>query len=143
MTYATQQDLLDQFGERELVALTDREGSGAIDAAVLARALADADAEIDSHLVARYTLPLTGTYPTLKRHAANLARYFLSGAEVTEVAVVRTRYQDAIRYLESIRDGKAVLGAEASAHTPASETDRIVFTGSDRVFTADTLGDYL
>ncbi|MCM8595138.1 gp436 family protein [Accumulibacter sp.] len=143
MPYATQQNLVDQFGERELIALTDRDSVGVIDPAVLARALADADALIDSYLVARYSLPLSGVYPVLRMIAGDLARYLLSGAGVAEVEVVRARYKDAIRYLESVRDGKTVLGAEATAHTAAGEGARIVATGSDRVFTADTLADFI
>jgi phage gp36-like protein len=141
MPYATAQDMLDQFGQRELIALTDRDNVGVVDDAVLARALVDADAEIDSYLAGRYTLPLVGTFPVLKRHAANMARYFLSGAEVTEVEVVRTRYTDALRYLESVRDGKTMLAADA-AGAVASEPARISVVGSERAFTADTLTDF-
>ncbi len=133
----------DQFGTRELTALTDREQVGVINPSVLERALADADAAIDSYLVGRYALPLSGSYPVLQRIAGDLARYFLSGAEVTEVEVVRARYKDAVRYLESIRDGKTVLGAEATARTSAPESARIGVVGGARVFTAETLSDFM
>lgn len=141
MPYALAQDMIDQFGDREVIALTDRDQVGVIDSAVLARALADTDAEIDSYLAGRYSLPLTGSFPALKRHACNMARYHLSGAEVTEVDTVRTRYKDAIRYLESIRDGKTRLAADA-AGAPATEAARIGIVGSDRTFTSDTLADF-
>lgn len=141
MPYAIAQDMADQFGEREVIALTDRDQVGVIDSIVLARALADTDAEIDSYLAGRYSLPLAGSFPALKRHACNMARYHLSGAEVTEVDVVRTRYKDAIRYLESIRDGKTRLAADA-AGAPAPEAARIAVVGSDRTFTRDTLAEF-
>lgn len=141
MPYATAQDMTDQFGSRELIALTDRDNNGAVDSVALARALADADAAIDSYLAGRYTLPLGGTFPMLKRAACDLARYFLSGADVTEVEAVRNRYKDAIRYLESIRDGKTRLAADA-AGAAAPEPARISVVGGGRIFTDDTLADF-
>ena len=141
MPYATAAQMEEQFGTRELIALTDRDNVGAVDSAVLARALADADAEIDSYLAGRYTLPLAGTFPALVRHACNLARYHLSGADVTEVEAVRNRYKDAIRWLESVRDGKTRLAADA-AGLPATEPARISVVGPERTFTSDTLADF-
>jgi phage gp36-like protein len=141
MSYATAAQMEEQFGLRELIALTDRDNIGVVDSAVLARAQGDADAEIDSYLAGRYTLPLTGTFPVLVRHACNMARYHLSGAEVTEVEAVRNRYKDAIRWLESVRDGKTRLAANAIGD-PAPESARISVVGSGRTFTADTLGEF-
>lgn len=141
MPYATAQDMEDQFGAREVLALTDRDNNGAVDTAALARALADADAAIDSYLAGRYTLPLRGVFPTLKRTACDLARYYLSGADVTEVEAVRNRYKDAIRYLESVRDGKTRLAADA-AGAAAPEPARITVVGAERTFTRDTLTDF-
>jgi phage gp36-like protein len=139
MAYATAQDMEDQFGLRELTALTDRDNVGVVDEAVLARALSDADAEIDSYLAGRYPLPLSSSYPVLARHAANMARYYLTGAEATETEPVRVRYKDAIRYLESIRDGKTRLGAEGAEQVAAG---RVSVVGGDRVFTSDSLSDF-
>ena len=50
MSYAALQDMVDRFGELELVQRTDRTDGATIDAVVLGRALADADAEIVSAL---------------------------------------------------------------------------------------------
>lgn len=141
MPYASAAQMEEQFGLRELIALTDRDNIGVVDSAVLARAQADADAEIDSYLAGRYTLPLSGTFPALVRHACNLARYHLSGAEVTEVEAVRNRYKDAIRWLESVRDGKTRLAADAAGQ-PATEPARISVVGPERTFTSDTLADF-
>lgn len=141
MGYATQQDMVDQFGEREVIALTDRDNLGTIDEAVLSKALAHADALIDGHLVGRYALPLAGGFPLLKHYACDIARYVLSGAEVTEVETVRARYKDAIRYLEGVRDGRTLLGADASGKV-AAEPARIAVVSSERTFTQDSLADF-
>lgn len=142
MSYATAQDMIDEFGEREVIALTDRDNLGYIDNDLLARKLADAAALIDAHLVGRYALPLVGVFPLLRRYACDIARYLLSGADVTEVETVRNRYKDAVKFLESVRDGDIKLGAD-SAGQAATEPSRISVVGSDRVFTRDSLSDFM
>ena len=115
MPYATYQDMLTRFGEAELIALSDRENLGVVVPALLDAALAEASAEIDAYLVSRYALPLAVIPPLFVTHACDIARYRLSGATVTEVDTARDRYKDAIRFLESVRDGKIGLGADVSA----------------------------
>lgn len=63
MAYTTQAQLQTRYGDRMLIGLTDRAypATGVIDAAVVARALADTDAMIDGYLAARYALPLVTT----------------------------------------------------------------------------------
>ena len=64
MNYATVQDMVDRFGERELVQLTDS-ALLAVQAAPAERALADAQALADGFVGRVYRLPLAGcTKPT-------------------------------------------------------------------------------
>jgi len=124
VTYATEQTMIERFGEVELVQLTDQTGRGIIDAAVLDRALADADRLIDSYLRARYTLPLDAgavSASGLDLAAANLARYLLMGAQATPE--VRDRYKDTVSWLRDVQAGRASLGAEDPA--PAAGPGRI------------------
>lgn len=116
MSYATEQDMRERFGERELVQLTDQTGRGVVDTAVLDRALADADRIIDSYLRARYTLPLDASVVAasgLALAAANIARYLLMGAQATEE--VAARHRDTVAWLKDIAAGRASLGAEDPA----------------------------
>ena len=76
MPYATQTDMETRFGVDELIQRTSRTGA-AIDTDVLGRALADADAEIDSYLASRYALPLPSTPAVLVRLACDITRYQL------------------------------------------------------------------
>lgn len=133
--------MIDQFGEREVIALTDRDNLGYLDGTVLERAAVRAAAFIDSHLVGRYALPLVGSFPLLLTYACDITRYYLSGSDVTEVDAVRTRYKDAVRYLEAVRDGTIKLGAD-SAGQAAPEPARISVVGGGRVFTGDSLADF-
>lgn len=74
MGYATLQALIDRFTETELSQVADPLGTGEIDQAVIDRALADADAEIDGALIGRYLLPLQQIPLLLVRIACDLAR---------------------------------------------------------------------
>lgn len=142
MPYAVAADMVAQLGEREVIALTDRNGDGAIDAAVLDDALVKAGVEIDSYLVGRYSLPLVGSFPLLTIYCCDIARYRLSGAEVTEVETARNRYKDALRFLESVRDGKIKLGPDASGQAAAESKRIVVVDGGARVFDRNTLSGF-
>ncbi|MDX8385358.1 MAG: DUF1320 domain-containing protein [Gallionella sp.] len=142
MTYATQNDMVARFGEREVIALTDREDLGIIDAAVLQSALADADAEIDPYLLAAlYTLPLTKVPSILSGFACDITRYRLCGAGVTETDEVRHRYKDAVQFLEKVSSAKISLGLDAASAAPAQSAP-VQVSAPERVFTRETLKGY-
>lgn len=135
MPYATQAQMIDRFGQPELIQLTDRDGSaGAIVAAVLDAALLDADEEIDSYLRGVRALPLASPIPErLVRVACDLARYHLYDDHAPEG--VRTRYQDGIRWLRDVASGRASLG---EVDTVAPETGRLVISAVPSALDWDT-----
>lgn len=127
MTYATQQNLIDRFGEDELIQLTDRASTGDIDATVISRALGDADATINGYLAARYTLPLEAPLPEiLERLACDIARYALFDDQVTEI--VEKRYKDAIALLRDVSAGRAELGLSDTDNKPASKSTAQIYS---------------
>lgn len=134
MSYATPADITAQFGEREIIALSDRDNLGYVDTAVLQGALDNATEEIEAYLVGRYVVPLVVVSRLLVTYCGDIARYRLSGAQVTEVDVVRNRYKDALRFLEAVRDGKIDLGADVAAATAAATQDLVYVTDGERVF---------
>ena len=124
MQYATQQDLIDRFGERELIQLTDPDGAS-IAATKVERALLDAHALADGKLSRVYAVPLEGCRkpapqpdnvhavdmvppPQLVRIVCDVARYYLYDhlAPEHEVAL---RFKAAQKELERIAQGRAVL----------------------------------
>jgi len=144
MPYATQADLVTRFGSDELIQLTDRAGTNAIDASIVAAALADADAAIEGYLAGRYALPVTPVPALLKRIGADLARFFLHGKAATES--VRNAYQDALKLLRDLSNGAAVLAGAAAAPsgaTPATDSDGARFVTPDRVLSRGQIADYL
>lgn len=112
MNYCTRQDLIDRFGEDELIQLTDRAGTGAVDDAVLDQAIEDASGEIDGYLASGgYATPLSPVPRIVTAKACDMARHALYDDHATEQ--VRKRYEDAIRFLRAIADGTVRLGVSA------------------------------
>lgn len=140
MTYATQADLTERFGSVELAQLTDRASGQVIDTAVLDRALADADAEINSYLATRYALPLATTPTVLVRLAADMARYRLFDDRVTDA--VRQRYQDAVSLLKRLASGEVRLDGANTPPEPAAGSVAVQVRAPCRVFSADALSGY-
>lgn len=141
MAYATQQNMLDRFGEREVIALTDRDNTGVIDATVLAQGLDAAAGEVNAYLAVRYALPLASTPIIVRDFACDIARFRLCGGEVTETEEVRNRYKDAIKFFEKVADGKISLGLDGlnQTQTPAGA---VLISTNDRVFNKAMLSDY-
>jgi len=113
MTYASRQNLIDRFGQQELIELTDSAELGVIDDGAVTVALNDADAEINSFLAGRYTLPLTQTSLELERLACDIARYRLWDDAASET--VKNRYDDAIKKLRDVSKGVASLGIDQAS----------------------------
>lgn len=139
MSYATTQDMIDRFGADELIELTDRANLGQIDATVLARALADADAEINGYLVSRYQLPLPTIPPVLTRIAADLARYAIYDDRATER--ITGRRNDAVQFLQSLAKGTVSLGLDPLS-VPVTDAAGVQIISNERIFCADSLADY-
>lgn len=114
MPYATQQDFVDAFQEREAIMLTnlDRPSAIAVDPVPLIKALADASALIDDYCGQRYLLPLSPLPVTVNRYCLDIARYMLDRIRSRED--VRLRYEDAIKFLEKVAKGLVSLGANAA-----------------------------
>lgn len=141
MGYATKQNLIDRFGEKELIELTDRAtpAAGAIDDQVLGRALADADARINAFLAPRYTLPIDPVPASLEPVACDIARYYLYEDRVTDQ--VKRRYDDAVAFLKAVANGTADIGVSTGNQAPASSGGPQV-SAPDRIFTGETLADF-
>lgn len=139
MTYAAEQDMINNFGQDRLIELTDRGNTGAIDLTVLTQALDAADAEIDPYLVGLYSLPLANVPTVLVNFACDIAMFRL----YTQIAPdqVNARYKNAIAFLTNVAAGKISLGID-SANLPVSDGGNIGYSASPREFNATNLSDY-
>ncbi|MBF0424329.1 MAG: DUF1320 domain-containing protein [Magnetococcales bacterium] len=133
--YCTGQDLVSRFGLDRVLERADRDGDGTPDADVIGMAIADAGAEIDGYLAARYPLPLATVPELLVRVASTLAFATLFGAEAPEgVRALRT---DAVRILQDLASGRVTLGGPDVA-APASRLE-VAASAPVAVFDAKTL----
>lgn len=141
MPYATQTNMVDRFGESEVIQLTDRSNIGEIEAAVLLNALASAEQEINAYLDARYALPLVNVPIIVRDFTCDIARYRLCGAEVVETEEIRNRYKDAIKFFELVAKGTISLGLDVTSQAQSAAAG--VHVKSNRaVFNAQSLSDY-
>ena len=106
--YATQDDITALYGPDALF-VADRDGDGVAEAASVTRALEEASAEIDSFLAPRFDLPLAESQPVLRRLAVDIALYRLTKASDVATEELRKRYDDAMKTLERIQEGKQSL----------------------------------
>ncbi|MBU1611244.1 MAG: DUF1320 domain-containing protein [Proteobacteria bacterium] len=115
MAYATVQNLIDRYGQDQMLVLADRDNDGELDSAVMDRALADADAEVDAFLARRYQLPLAEVPDVLQRIACDIAVYRLCDNDAMVTDERRRRYEDAMSMLRRIGSGEVSLGITPQA----------------------------
>lgn len=121
--YATVDDLIDRFGEAEMIGLTDPDNT-AVQSARAQRKLDDAHALANGYVGMAYRLPLAGCAkpapqpgnpqaveyvapPLLTRLVCDIARYYLYDDKSTDE--VLKRYEQAKQELLHISQGKATL----------------------------------
>lgn len=108
--YATKADMIQRFGEPELLNLTDAGRTGIIDDAILDMSLNDATSEIDSYLAVVLTTTPTSGFAVLIGVCCDIARYRLYAGIGGETEQVKERYDAAIRWLRDVSTGKARIG---------------------------------
>jgi phage gp36-like protein len=133
MSYATLQTLIDQFGADEVTRSADRDADGVADTDVVEQALADADGIIDSRVAVKYKLPLNPVPDVLVAYAGDIALYRMSYDAGTLTDEKRRRYDDALRWLDQVASGKAVLGGQPEPDTKTAGGIRM--TAAPREFT--------
>lgn len=133
--YCTQADLETRFGADEILQLTDRDADGAADDGVLAGAIADAGATIDTYLAKRYDLPLAEVPPALTRIACNLVRYALHKEDPPDR--VSDANKEAMTFLRDVAAGRAVL--DIAGDEPSGAKDDVIVEGPDRIFSSETM----
>jgi phage gp36-like protein len=142
VTYASQSDLIERYGEPMLVDLTDRADppAGEIDASVVTRALEDADAAIDGYLGGRYALPLATTQPLVRDLALAISVYKLHRDTASEK--IRADYDDALAMLKQIANGVMRLSA-AGVEPASSGASGVQVTDRERPLTTENLKGFI
>ncbi|SPD73811.1 conserved hypothetical protein [uncultured Desulfobacterium sp.] len=137
MAYAVKQDIIDRYGEDAFYSAFDWDGIDDVDDTVVDTALEGASDEIDGYLAGRYTLPLQTIPRILILQCVDIALYRgsgVSGASQTEEK--KERYDDAIKYLLKVAEGKISLGIEKPSQGGSGGS---AFSSNDRLFTRETM----
>jgi phage gp36-like protein len=157
MPYATVQDMIDEFGIREMQMISDPDNTGEMDPARVENALSKASEQIDFSAGQRCALPLAIASPSvatfLKQLCMDIARYRLTGASgITATDVVKDRYKEADAKLDKIVSGKIVLceqggpgiGSGNQGMLPENMTaGEASFDAAPRVFGPGSLRDFI
>lgn len=139
-TYATQDDLLKQIREAELIQLTDESDLGVIDAATVDGALVNASAQIDGYLGGRYDLPLATVPGILVKICVDIAIYNLYALGHGPPESRSDIYANDIRLLLKIAEGKISLGSGDPDGTGTVDIPSV--SSGTPVFTPDTLDGF-
>lgn len=137
MPYCTENDLLNQLTQAELIQLTDDAGTGLVDSAKVAAALAAASATIDAYAGARYSLPLAPS-DKVTQLCVDLAIYELEKRRRRIREATLAARDAAFSFLRDLARGRAVLDQPAGAPPQTSEAD-VKKTEEERVFSDEKL----
>lgn len=137
--FATVADMQGRFEERDLIQLTDTEGTGAIDTGKVEKMLASADALIIGYIAARYQdVPVFAGNAILKDAACDYAFSLLWKTDVPEW--VEKRRKMAIDTLTKVSDGKIKL--DEGTEQGVARDGAILIDGPARQFTRSSLSGY-
>lgn len=128
MAYATVNDMVERFGQIEMIRLSTRDNAlpEAIDGGRVALLLDDASSVIDSLLRQRYAVPLAPVPREIRRACCILARYDLAqGGEQTPTEAMETERSQVMKWLRELADGSIRLAVPtATTDSSARVQDR-------------------
>ena len=139
MPYSTYADLIEAHDEQFLIQLSDDNGDGIADTAIIDKAIAKADAEVNSRVSKRYAVPMVPAPALATSLSATLAisnLYSHRGMDKPET--VKDDVKAAIALLDRIGDGKATWG-ETTEPTADSATLDVRITSQTRVFNRNNM----
>ncbi len=142
------EDILIRMTNDEDIAVTLIDEANPAHASMVGRinaAIAKADATIDSKLRDKYNLPLSPLPDVIRDCGVDIAIYNIFTRKMPEAPVSRRdRFNDAIRTLDRIADGKQSIGENVAPEAQAEAVDSVYInkTVNDRVFTKESLEGY-
>jgi phage gp36-like protein len=138
--YLSLKRFVERAGVDRTTDLTDEHGRGTPDPEVLGRAIADAEAEIDSNLAARYDTPLSAVPEVIETVAFDLAiaRLYLRTEPPAGIAGRAKEAKDTLRRLAS----GAMTLPNAAAQTAAPSTSPILISSPGRIYPPGSLDEF-
>jgi phage gp36-like protein len=137
MAYCAREDLAPYVSEEILVQLTDDDNAGFVDEAIVTKAIADAEAEIDSYCCGLYAVPFDPVPAIIEKIAAEIALKNLFSRRQDVPENQAKQYDNNVRFLRDVAKGIISLGQQDTGETPA-----VKVSSTDPTFTKDTLAGY-
>lgn len=111
---------------------------------IIDAAIADADGEIDGYLAARYSVPLVSVPKMINKCSKDIAVYNLFSRigidEGSDQKTYLTRYEQAIKYLTMVAEGKVSLGLEpGSGGSSAAGSVGFTVKSNSRLFSRESM----
>lgn len=142
MAYATVEEFIAAVTAAEAAVIARATPGPGVDEQLVQDKLDDASAELDTYFAAKYATPLDPAPRTVKTAAIALAREALDRQGRDQVKAEAARWRT---WARDVARGVAVLGGgEVGEDTPTPNADAgIVVSAPDRVFTDDSLADFV
>ena len=143
MAYCTQQQLVTEFSEAEIIQLTDDERLGVINTDKVAAAQAACDSDINKRLRMRgWTVPLVEITADITAIALDITRFYLFKNQ--EIEAVVNAYKRRIKELDDYVAGKIMLdiGTPNESTTRSASAGDVAFVTSERVFNPTSLAGF-
>ena len=140
MAYCTQEDIALLETSRNLIALTDDGGKGVVDTNIITRAIAYADAKINSYCADLYgdQLPFSPVPDVVRDTSVVLARHWLWSRHKGPPDFLENSKKDAIDWLKMVARGLIALTESTQQDTDSAV--QCTHSYSDRTFTVGTPG---
>jgi len=144
VSYATAQDVINRYPNRDLVQLTNEDPTAmTVNTAPITQALSDASAEIDGYIEGRFALPLADPPAVLNRLATDIAMYRMQTLRpLHDIEDARQRYEDAVAMLGKVAAGELTLGLATDGKEPPVAGAVESVQGPERVFNRGNLKGY-
>ncbi|HUU84626.1 MAG TPA: DUF1320 domain-containing protein [Phycisphaerae bacterium] len=147
MGYISNSDIETRLGSAVYVQLTDDQGTGSANTAVVDEARAGAEGEVDAYLARRYAVPIDLTrHPELAGVLASITldlveyRLRLRRPPVSDEAA--SRRSQAVAWLDKVASARIDLPAASDPAPSATGGFKGQATGSERVLNREELADF-
>lgn len=146
MGYITNADIEERLGPSAYVQLTDDTGGGVADTGKVDEARLGAEGEVNSYLALRVAVPVDlSRWPELagilKSVVLDLVEYRLRGRRPPVVVSVSRRRDEAVRWLEQVARGEALLPARGEVEANTATGTAGTALGPARSLSRETLRD--
>jgi phage gp36-like protein len=143
MAYCTLEDLLNEIDRAVLVELTDdpEDPTGDIIEANIDSAIAKADAVIDGYVGCRVSVPIEYPTNTIREISKDISLFVIFTRKETLPEQRKTRYEAAMKFLNTFSYGEGSLGA-VIGDAPAESLNKVIYSAPTQDMPAEAWDEY-